>query len=86
MIFVIAIIIVLLGSAVVAVFAMEDPGYIMLTFHDWTIETSFVMFAVVMFISFIVLTSHTIQPLGNIVIINSSLVMVKTIISIINFC
>jgi len=52
---VIATIIVLLGAAVVAVYAMQDPGYIMLSFRDWTIETSFVLFAVAMLIGFVLL-------------------------------
>ena len=52
---VIATIIVLLGAAVVAVYAMQDPGYIMLSFRDWTIETSFVLFAAAMLIGFTLL-------------------------------
>ncbi len=52
---VIATIIVLLGAAVVAVYAMQDPGYIMLSFRDWTIETSFVLFATALLIGFVLL-------------------------------
>ncbi len=52
---VIATIIVLLGAAFVAVYAMQDPGYIMLSFRDWTIETSFIMFSAAMLIGFILL-------------------------------
>lgn len=52
---VIATIIVLLGAAVVAVYAMQDPGYIMLSFRDWTIETSFVLFAAAILIGFVLL-------------------------------
>jgi len=52
---VIAIIIVLLVSAYVSVYAMQDPGYIMLSFHDWTIETSFVLFAAAILIGFVLL-------------------------------
>lgn len=50
---VIATIIVLLAAATVAVYAMQDPGYIMLSFRDWTIETSFVLFAAAMLIGFV---------------------------------
>ncbi len=52
---IIAIIIVLIGTAYLAVYAMQDPGYIMLSFRDWTIETSFVLFAVAMLIGFVLL-------------------------------
>lgn len=52
---VITTIIVLIAAALVAVFAMQDPGYIMITFRDWTVETSFTLFAVVMLLGFIAL-------------------------------
>lgn len=52
---VIATIIVLIVAATLAVFAMEDPGYIMISFRDWTIESSFVLFAAFILISFLVL-------------------------------
>ncbi|ALP52073.1 hypothetical protein Tel_02350 [Candidatus Tenderia electrophaga] len=52
---VIATIIVLIAAAVVAVFAMQDPGYIMISFRDWTVETSFTLFAVVLVLGFIAL-------------------------------
>jgi HemY protein len=53
--FVIATIIVLIAAAALAVYAQQDPGYIMITFHDWTIETSFVFFAAVLLLGFVVL-------------------------------
>lgn len=53
--FIIATIIVLIVAAAVAVFAMQDPGYIMISFRDWTVETSFTLFAVVILLGFIAL-------------------------------
>lgn len=53
--FVIATIIVLLAAAALAVFAMQDPGYIMISFRDWTVETSFTLFAVLLLLGFIAL-------------------------------
>jgi HemY protein len=53
--FVITTVIVLIAAAAVAVFAMQDPGYIMLSFRDWTIETSFTLFAVAILLVFVVL-------------------------------
>ena len=52
---VIATIIVLIGAAALSVYAMQDPGYIMLTFRDWTIETSFALFAAALLIGFVLL-------------------------------
>ncbi len=52
---VIATIIVIIAAASLAVFAMQDPGYIMISFRDWTIESSFVLFAALILIGFLVL-------------------------------
>jgi len=53
--FVIYVIIVLFAAAGLAIFAKEDPGYIMLTFRGWTIETSAILFASAMLAIFVAL-------------------------------
>lgn len=52
---VISTIIVLIVAATVAVYAMQDPGYIMITFRDWTLETSFTLFAAAILLGFVLL-------------------------------
>ena len=52
---VIATIIVIIAAAALAVYAMQDPGYIMITFRDWTIETSFTLFVLAILLGFVVL-------------------------------
>ncbi len=48
-------IIVLIAAATAAVYAIQDPGYIMITFRDWTIETSFTLFAAAILLGFVLL-------------------------------
>lgn len=49
---VIATILVLIVAASVAVYALQDPGYLMISFRDWTLETSVTLFIVVLLLAF----------------------------------
>ncbi len=45
-------IVVLLAATWLALAAKEDPGYVMITYRDWTIETSAVLFAAITLVAF----------------------------------
>lgn len=50
-----ATLIVLIGAVVFALFAKQDPGYIIINYRDWRIETSLILILAATLLSFIVL-------------------------------